>query len=840
MRHPTPRSYLLLGLALSALAALSAQSADKKAPTFTAEQVLFYEKQVLPILKENCYKCHASSSKKIRGEFLLDSRAALLKGGELGPAIDLGKPTDSALVKSLHFTEDPKMPPAGKLPAAKIDILTRWVAMGAPYSTGNEVIVKTPERHKMEITDKDRDWWAYRPIRRPDLPKVKDTSWVRNPLDTFILAKLEEKGMKPGDPADRVALARRVTYDLTGLPPTPEQIDAFVADTRPDAYERLVDALLASPAYGEKWGRHWLDLVRFAETNGYERDGTKPYAWRFRDYVVRSFNADKPYDRFVREQLAGDEMPGDDPDSVIATGYYRLGVWDDEPADRKQARADEIDDWVATTGQVFLGMTLNCARCHDHKKDPIPQTDYYRLVAFFQDVREYNNDNNPRHASNLTDISAATHRKTYEAEMLRRGIRRDELTATMLKVEEEAIKMMPAEEQRAAEGPDRPQVLRRLKGYLSVEKMKAYRDLERQRTTLDKLPAPSQTLALSVANCLTRPPVTNLMLRGSPHALGARVEPGFPVVLNYPEPKIPEPAKKARSSGRRSVLADWMGRKDNPMTPRVLANRLWQFHFGRGIVGSSNDFGKLGELPTHPELLDWLAAELTDGDWQLKRLHRLLLLSSTYRLSSRAVPENMARDPANNLWWRVPMRRLTAEEVRDSILTATGQLSRTMTGPGVYPTIPKAVFAGQSVPGSGWGKSSPEEQARRSIYVHVKRSLLVPILQNHDAADTDTTCAVRYTTTVPTQALAMFNGEFTHEQARVFAARLMGESPNDLASQVRRAIRLTTGRAPGKDEVRRDVAYIAETKAESKLDDKTALALYCLLALNANEFMYLD
>ena len=646
--------------------------------------------------------------------------------------------------------------------------------------------------------------------------------------------------MKPTAPADRVTLVRRVTYDLTGLPPTPEQIDAFVADARPDAYERLVDGLLASPAYGEKWGRHWLDLVRFAETNGYERDGPKPYAWRFRDYVVRSFNADKPYDRFVREQIAGDEMPGDDADRVIATGYYRLGVWDDEPADRKQSRADEIDDWVTTTGQVFLGMTLNCARCHDHKKDPIPQTDYYRLAAFFEDVREYTYDQDPRRTSNLTDITPASRRKVYEDELRQRMIRKDELTKAMLGLEKEGIEKMPAEAQRMSEGPERPTILRRLKGYLSVEKMKVYRDLERQRGGLDRLPTASQALALSVANCLASPPATHLMLRGNPHALGARVEPGFPVVLNYPEPKIPAPAKKARTSGRRSALAEWMGRKNNPTTPRVLANRLWQFHFGRGIVGSSNDFGKLGELPTHPELLDWLAAELTDGDWQVKRLHRLILLSNTYRLSSKAVPENMARDPGNALWWRVPMRRLTAEEVRDSILTATGELSRTMTGPGVYPTIPKAVFAGQSRPGEGWGKSTPEEQARRSVYVHVKRSLLVPILQNHDAADTDTTCAVRYTTTVPTQALAMLNGEFTHEQARLFAARLAAEAPNDIAAQVRRAIRLTTGRAPSDEEVRRDVAYVAETKAENKLDDKTALAMYCLLALNANEFMYLD
>ena len=410
----------------------------------------------------------------------------------------------------------------------------------------------------------------------------------------------------------------------------------------------------------------------------------------------------------------------------------------------------------------------------------------------------------------------------------------------MRKIEDEAIKKLSAEDQRASEGIDRPAVVGKLGKVFTPAQAKEYAALKAERAALEKKPNPARDLALSVNNCLARPPVTNLMLRGSPHALGAKVEPGFPVVLGFPEPKVAEPAKDARTSGRRSALAEWIGRKDNPATTRVLANRLWQFHFGRGIVGSSNDFGKLGEMPTHPELLDWLAAELADGDWQLKRLHRLLLLSSTYRLSSKAVPENMAKDPANNLWWRVPMRRLTAEEVRDSILTATGQLSRTMAGPGVYPTIPRAVLAGQSVPGDGWGRSSPEEQSRRSVYVYVKRSLLLPILQNHDAADTDGTCAVRYTTTVPTQALAMLNGEFTHEQARLFADRLIAEAPNDPAAQVRRAIRLTTGRTPTDDEVRRDVAYLAETKAENKMDDKSALTLYCLLALNANEFMYLD
>jgi hypothetical protein len=816
----------ILVLALSAWLARSAETS----PTFPAEQVAFYEKQVLPILKEHCLKCH--SEKKARGNLRLDSRSAVLKGGDLGPAVVPGKPDASPLVKAVRYKGELQMPPSGQLPQSKVDVLTRWVELNVPFSPGKEVVT-APAHKAREVTAADRDWWAYRPVKRPPLPTVKATSWIRNPVDAFVLEKLEKKGLKPVGAADRVALIRRVTYDLTGLPPTPEDVDAFVRDGRPDAYERLVDRLLSSPAYGEKWGRHWLDLVRYAETNGYERDGPKPFAWRFRDYVIRSLNADKPYDRFVREQLAGDELFPDENDGIIATGYYRLGLWDDEPPDPKQARADEIDDWVSTTGQVLLGMTLNCARCHDHKKDPIPQTDYYRLAAFFEDVRHFSNSRDPRLVTNLTDISPPAERVKKAGEVARRESRKAELAEEMRKLEDEVIKRMPAEDQRAAESaPDRPAVLKKMRPFFRGDESTAYYRLRAERMRLLKMPSPSRELALSINNCLPRPPATHVMIRGNPHAPGPKVEPGFPAVLGAPEPSIPAPPAGARSSGRRSVLARWVASRDNTLAARVVANRLWQYHFGRGIVPTANDFGKLGEPPTHPELLDWLACELTEGDWALKRMHRLLLTSSTYRLSSKAYPEGLAKDPANQLLWRFSMRRLTAEEVRDSMLAVTGELNRRMAGPGVYPTIPQEVLQGQSMPGNGWGKSPPEEQARRSVYVHVKRSLIVPILQTHDLADTDSSCPVRYTTTVPTQALSTLNGAFTQEQAATFARRVAAESP-DVAGQVRRVIRLTTGREPGAEELAKDVAFVREQGPDG-------LRLYCLLALNSNEFMYLD
>jgi hypothetical protein len=544
--------------------------------------------------------------------------------------------------------------------------------------------------------------------------------------------------------ADRVTLLRRVSYDLIGLPPTPEEVDAFLGDKADNAYERMVDRLLDSPHYGEKWGRHWLDLVRYAETNGFERDSAKPNAWRYRDYVIDSFNKDKPYDRFLAEQIAGDEIAPNSPEAMIATGYYRLGMWDDEPADKPLARYEVLDSILSTTAQVILGMTVNCARCHDHKKDPIPQTDYYRLLAFFNDITNQDGKN----------------------------------SSTMHLDASRKIDVMCVKENGKRE--------------------------------------------------------THVLLRGNPNLLGPKVEPGVPVVLGGNE------ATFVAGPGKRRALAEWLVDRRNPLTARVMANRLWQFHFGRGIVPTSNDFGKLGEAPTHPELLDWLASELRDGGWTLKRMHRLILNSSTYRMSSRGSEAGLAKDPSNLLFWRFPMRRLQAEEVRDSILAVTGVLNMKAGGPSIFPPIPRDVLAGQSVPGKGWSVSPPSEASRRSVYVHVKRSLSVPILAIHDAADTDSSCAVRYTTTVPTQSLGLLNGEFANEQARAFAERLRHEAPGDLAGQIRRAIRLTTAHEPEADEVRRDADFVKSLASGGRMTSDDALVQYCLLSLNANEFIYLD
>jgi len=739
-------SAIALLLALLGVSPARADDAGKPAKPFTPRQVRFYETDVRPILKAHCLKCHGEGP-KIRGGFRLDSRAAVLRGGDLGPAVSLREPEQSRLLEAIRY-EDLEMPPAGKLPVHEIDVLTRWVKDGLPWTAESWKAASVPpiERRpaKTPPPAASRDAWSFRPVRRPALPVVKDREWCRSPIDVFLLARLEAEGLKPSPAADRVTLIRRVTYDLTGLPPTPPEVDAFLADGSTGAYQRLVDRLLASPHYGEKWGRHWLDLVRYGETNGYERDSAKPFAWRYRDYIIAALNRDKPFDRFVREQLAGDEIDPTAADPLIATGYYRLGIWDDEPADRGIAHYDGLDGIISTTGQVILGMSINCARCHDHKVDPIKQRDYYRLLAFFGDVTDSN-------GRNLRKVAAGP------------GARIDVMCVA-----------------------------------------------ERGRAD------------------------THVLLRGNPNLLGEKVDPGVPEVLGEGSPTF------VSGPGKRRALADWLTDRRNPRTARVLANRLWQYHFGRGIVPTPNDFGGLGEPPTHPELLDWLAAELMDGDWHLKRMHRLILLSSAYRMSSRGAAAALAVDPANRWFWRFPMRRLAAEEVRDSILAVAGTLNLKAGGPCVYPPIPAEVLAGQSVPGQGWPTSAPREAARRSVYVHIKRSLVVPILATHDAADTDSSCPVRYSTTVPTQALGLLNGTFTNEQAACFARRLLREAPGDVHAQVRHALRLTTAREPAGDEVRDDVAFLDSLATKGHLDAQTALTQYCLLLLNANAFLYLD
>jgi hypothetical protein len=742
----------------------------------SADAIAFFESKVRPVLAENCYKCHGAAKQK--GGLRLDSKASLVVGGEQGQVVVPGHPEQSLIVKAIQYDGELKMPPAKKLPAQQIAHLTQWVKMGAPWP-GPEQPVTPPRRSELQVTAKDRAHWAFQPVKAPTPPAPQDRAWAGNPIDAFILAKLEERRLKPNPAATKRELIRRASYDLTGLPPTPEEVEAFVADPAPGAYEALVDRLLDSPHYGEKWGRHWLDLVRFAETNSYERDNPKPNPWRYRDYVIRAFNDDKPYDHFLREQLAGDELPGADADSIVATGFYRLGIWDDEPTDPELSRYDGLDDIVATTGQVFLGLTVDCARCHDHKIDPIPQKDYYRLLAFFQNINPYRNGG-----------------PTDEVKLISRA---DGKTGF------EYLKLNPKAKKR------------------DITEMHPQRH--------------DQALCVTEAGGNSRD--TFVLLRGNPHVHGDRVEPAFPEVLAGPKPAI-IPPPGGRTTGRRLALVNWLASAQNPLPARVMANRLWQYHFGRGIVRSPNNFGTQGDKPTHPELLDWLAAEFIRQGWRMKPLHRLIMTSSAYRMSSRGNAAALAADPTNDLLWRFDMRRLTAEEIRDSILAVTGNLSMKMHGPSVYPEIASEVLAGQSRPGYGWFKSPPKEQNRRSVYVHVKRSLLLPILESFDAPETDRSTAVRFATTQPTQSLGMLNSDFLNRQAAALAERVRREAGADAAAQVRRALNLITSRLPDNQEVRDGVALIEALQTRDGVAADAAIRYFCLAALNLNEFVYLD
>ncbi|MFM9964136.1 MAG: DUF1553 domain-containing protein [Planctomycetaceae bacterium] len=833
---------------------LSVLKAAGNSPTLVAQEklsfaeadVAIFEKDVLPILKANCFACHGSE-KKLQGGLKLTNREDILKGGESGPAVDLKKPDESLILQAINY-DGIMMPPKGKLTKSQIDTLTKWVTRGLAWS--DKAAEAASKSHGPPVVDDEaRNFWAFRPVVRPTVPQINNQkSKIENPIDAFILAKLTANDARPAPPASKVTLLRRVFYTLTGLPPSPKDVAEFLSDQSPDAYEKIVDRLLESRHYGEHWGRHWLDLVRYAESNSFERDNNKPFVWRYRDYVIRALNADKPYDQFIREQLAGDELDEVTPDSIIATGYYRLGLWDDEPADRPLAFYDGLDDIVGTTSQTMLGLTANCARCHDHKIDPFSQRDYYSLLAFFHGVKPYGGDNEILRF--IGDEAARERQKaaTAEWEAKLASVR------TKLAAVEDSIKdKLPGGEidDFKFDGKRR-EILRKQRGKLiSAEDHDQYEALHRERGQLERDRPKSLEQALAVKE-EGRPRDTFVLLRGNPQSQGDRVEPAFPSVLLAADTKPPElPARReaTESSGRRRVLADWIASPTNPLTARVMVNRVWQFHFGRGLVRSSSNFGYMGTPPTHPELLDWLASEFVRGGWKLKTLHRLIVTSNTFRMAS--LPEgdqskiknqkSKIEDPENDLLSHFDLRRLSAEEVRDSILAACGNLNLDKTeGPSVYPVIPREVLAGQSVPGRNWEKSSPAEAASRSVFVHIKRSLAVPLLTAFDAADPDSPCPVRFTTTQPAQALALINSSFANEQAAIFASRLRRESGTDAAACVRAALMRVLQRQPTEREIARGVKFLDDNIQQEKVSADEALRRFCLLAINLNEFVYLD
>jgi hypothetical protein len=773
--------------------------------------------QVKPLLARRCFACHGPETGE--GGLHLDrSETALSELDSGARAIVPGDVAASELLARVTAEDEfMRMPPEGKpLTSDEVDILKRWISEGAEW-----------KKH-----------WAFIPPQRHEPPVTKDPAWIKNPIDAFILAGVEEAGLTPARPADKRTLARRAYFNVIGLPPTPDQLAEFLQDERPDAWGRLIDRLLASVHYGEQWARHWLDLVRYAETNSFERDGRKPNAWKYRDYVIRSFNADKPYDQFIKEQLAGDELDDVTQDSITATGYYRLGIWDDEPADPVQALADEKDDLVSTTGQVFLGLTLGCARCHDHKIDPIPQRDYFGMISFFADVTSYGQRGDENSNSQWTIESEETRelRRKFDEQIAK--IEREKYS-----MEQVGVKRMSAIDQRRSETPERQELLNeKLEKFLNASEWQLYLETDARaediRRMRDELPSAEAVLAL--ARCEPRPEPTRLAVRGNPHVLDEIVEPHFPELFDASIPEIAEAPEGARSAGRRRVLADWIASPENMLTARVIVNRVWQHHFGRGIVRSANNFGELGEPPTHPELLDWLALWLIEHDWQLKPLHRLIMTSNAYQMSSRGDERALAADPSNDLFWRYDMRRLSAEELRDAALVTTGTLNPAAYGESFFPEMSAEVLATQSRPGDGWGESSLEQRNRRSVYAYVKRSLLLPLLTAFDFPDVDSSCEARFVTTQPQQSLSMLNGSFFNEQARLLAERVKQSTSNGPREQAKRAIELAIQREATTQEIDEGLKLIKRLTEEQRLPPEEALKYWCLTVLNLNEFIYLD
>jgi hypothetical protein len=697
------------------------------------------------------------------------------------------------------------------------------------------------------VTAADREHWAFRPPVRLDVPRPKDAGRVRNPIDAFILSRLEQTGLKPSPEASKAALIRRVTFDLTGLPPTPEEVLAFEKDDRPGSYERVVDRLLASPHHGERWAQHWLDLARYADTDGFEFDQARPNAWRYRDWVVDALNRDLPYDQFIRLQLAGDEVAPDDPSGFVATGFSRCFPDMVDLNDQGLRRQNALNDITETTGLVFLGLTIGCARCHDHKFDPIRQSDFYRLQAFFTPSRF--RDDYP--------VAGPEARRDYERRRRERDARMGRLQAAVIGLEapvRERFAPSPAGatddvivalQKSAVDRTIRETALvfeaqakdRRVKeptylAFLGPTSATVRKVLIAQIEAERKGAPPSLPMAIGIDESGGPPPPTYLLKRGEYTNKGPIVEPDVPRVLRRDDsrPVVIQPTKLG--TGRRTALADWLVNQDNPLTARVIVNRLWQHHMGKGLVVSSSDFGLQGTSPTHPDLLDWLATELPRRGWSLKSIHRLIVTSAVYRQDSRADLAAVAADPSNDLLWRQNRRRLDGEAIRDALLATSGRFNAKLGGPCVFPELPAELMK-LSNKGAVWPVSPREEDRnRRSLYVFTRRNLRFPFFEVFDRPDSNASCPARPVSTIAPQALTLLNSKLARDSARDLALRVRKEKAS-VEGRVDLVYRLTLGRAP--DPVERHLALeFLEGAGEGGMED------FCLAIFNLNEFVYVD
>ncbi len=863
MVHPNIRLFkftvVLIAIGLIGVAATHPSvTTFSGAQTPAREGLEFFEKKIRPVLIESCYQCHSAQAKKPQGGLLLDSRGAMLKGGVSGePAIVPGDPDKSRLIRAIRYT-DPKlqMPLSGKLPDRVIRDFEEWVKMGAPDPRAGEV-ASTAAWHPYDL-EEAKKFWSFQPVKDQQPPQVKNQAWVRTPIDRFILAKLEEKKLKPVADADRRTLIRRATFDLTGLPPTPREIDDFLNDQSPNAFEKVVDRLLASPAYGERWGRHWLDLVRYADTAGCNSDFPVPQAYKYRNYVIKAFNEDRPYDQFIREQISGDLLPHKDEadkfEKIIATGYVAISRrFGSRDTDHNLA----IDDTIDNIGKAFLGLTTSCARCHDHKFDPIPTKDYYALYGIFASTRyPFPGTEIYPHPHSLVPLASG--KEAERLDKYQKEVGELELKKEALQVERGFARGRQRQKETA------PEVLAKAVGktiktdqigrIVAIDKLieedhddRNLKFAETSTRTVEQIEEELKLVKLRLAELGEAPKVekayavaegapadSRIHRKGDNKNLGEVTPRGFLTILGGQ--RLPDGYK---GSGRLE-LAKWLSSAENPLTARVIVNRIWLHHFGKGLVQTPNDFGKRGVAPTHPELLDYLAARFVAGGWSMKKLHRELMLSRVYRLGSGDNPANASVDAANNLLWRFNRRRLDAEEIRDAMLAVSGALEQNASGPHPFP------------PESLWRYSQHNplvaayDHNGRGIYLMQQRIRAHPQLSIFDGADTNTATGERVLSTTPLQALFMLNDPFVHKQADNFAVRV-GLAFADDAKRIDYAYRLALGRPRTPAEVKKGLEYLRDirpdltaVRIDEEAQTRAALASYLRVLLSSSEFIFVD
>ena len=840
--------------ALTLRASVADQDASPK-PAVQQASADDLAKQAYAILKQHCFECHGAPK-----ESGLDLRTetGLQAGGRGGKVVIAHKPAESRLYKAILHDGNLQMP-EGKdpLPESDRDVIKRWIESGASLAAVPEAVGPVnpdaailARREERPITDEERSYWAFKVPVRAAVPKVSRAGWTTNPIDAFLLSSMTAKGLTPVPAADKRTLIRRLYLDVLGLPPSPEEIDAFVKDAGADAWPRLVDRVLASPHYGERWARHWMDLVRYADSAGFEFDVDRPEMYRYRDYLVDSFNKDKPYDTFVREQLAGDEYVKELPDqkskddAMIATGFMRLGA-------EGGGRPEALDDIVNTTTLTFLGMTVGCARCHNHKFDPIPQKDYYRIQAVFFSTRDVEYPLVPQqevdaNRAETTRIDALIRpirdkknalEKPYHQQIIDREV------AKLPEYMQVAWKTPPAQrtegqrlnviqiESTLAIGSLRKLVVEKdVVALMPPDVQAQHAALVSQIGALEKQKPRRTPSARAIGERGRTPQPSYFLHRGSQDARGTQMTPGVLAVTRTSDWVFPDAPPDASSSYRRRGFAEWVVSRQNPLTARVMVNRLWQHHFGEGLVRTPGNFGKMGEAPSHPELLDWLAVEFMDRGWSLKAMHRLMLTSAAYRMASTDTTANVAIDPENRLLWRMPRVRLEAEIIRDQILSVSGSLDRTVGGPAIFPYIDPDLFEKSS--NRDW-KGLPDSDPttwRRSLYVFSKRSIRYPMFETFDQPNLVNSTDRRNRTTIAPQALILMNNPMVLFQAGRFADRVRKEAGEDPARQVARAIELALGRPADAVERRRGLEFVTA--------GPNGLAEFCHVLMNLNEFVY--